>query len=124
MSEGQAFAWVAFVLAGMSVGFMSGYFIGYDKAMGIKKIDPSNFNWYQWSSVKVRLDDHTHDYELAREVNEWLKKNVNDRDFKLFVHDDETLIADPYAVFYIKDKNIALTLSIKHNITYMKGFKS
>lgn len=122
MSEGQAFAWIAFVLAGMFVGFMSGYYIGYDKAMGIKQIDPKNFNWYQWSAVKVRLDDPVHDYELARQVNEWLKKNVNDSDFKVFVHDDETQVVDPYAVFYIKDRNIALTLSIKHNITYMKGF--
>lgn len=122
MSETQAFVWIAFVLAGMFVGFMSGYYIGYDRAMGVKQIDPSNFNWYQWSCVKVRLDDYVHDYELAREINDWLKKNVNDRDFKVFVHDDETQVVDPYAVFYIKDRNIALTLSIKHNITYVKGF--
>ena len=122
MSEGQAFAWIAFVSVGMFVGFMSGYFIGYDKAKGVKQIDPSNFNWYQWPAVKVRLDDHVHDYELARQINAWLRKNVNDKDFKVFVHDDETQVVDPYAVFYIKDKNIALTLSIKHNITYVKGF--
>jgi hypothetical protein len=122
MSEEQIFAWLAFVLAAMFTGFMSGYYIGYDRAMGIKKLDPSNYNWYQWSAVKVRLDDHINDYELARIVNDWLTKNVNDRDFKVYVHDDPTLTADPFVVFYIKDKNIALTLSIKHNITYMKGF--
>ncbi len=124
MSEGQVFAWLVFVIVGMFVGFMSGYYIGYDRAIGVKKIDPSNFNWYQWSSVRVRLDDHVHDYELARQVNDWLTKNVNDNDFKVYVHDDPTLVADPFAAFYIKDKNIALTLSIRHNITYMKGFKS
>ena len=124
MSEGQILGWLAFVLAGMFVGFMSGYYIGYDRAMGVKQIDPKDFGWYQWSAVRVRLDDHVHDYELAREVNNWLTKNVNDRDFKVFVHDDPTLIADPFAVFYIRDKNIALTLSIRHNITFMKGFKS
>lgn len=122
MSETQVFAWLAFVLVGMFVGFMSGYYIGYDRAMGVKTIDPSRNNWYQWSGVKIRLDDHIHDYELAREVNNWLRKNVNDSAYKVFVHDDETQIKDPYAVFYIKDRNIALTLSIKHNITYMKGF--
>lgn len=122
MSEAQVFAWLAFVLFAMFVGFLSGYYIGYDRAMGVKQIDPRNFNWYQWSSVRVRLDDHTHDYELAREINNWLKQNVNDRDFKIFVHDDETLIKDPYVAFYIKDRNIALTLSIKYNITYLKGF--
>lgn len=123
MSEGQVFAWLAFVLAGMFVGFMSGYYIGYDRAIGVKTIDPSRKTWYQWSGVRVRLDDHVHDYELAREVNDWLQKNVNDRDFKIFVHDDKTQGMGSYAAFYVKDRNIALTLSIKYNITYMKGFK-
>ncbi len=124
MSEGQVVAWIVFVVIAMFTGFMSGYYIGHDNAMGIKQKDPSNYSWYQWSAVKVRLDDHVNDYELARKVNEWLTKNINDSDFRVFVHDDPILIADPYAVFYIKDKNIALTLSIRYNITYVKGFRS
>ena len=76
MSEEQVFAWLLFVLAGMFVGFMSGYYIGYDRAMGIIKEDPRNTEWYRWPRVKVILNDHIHDYELAREVNNWLKKKI------------------------------------------------
>ena len=122
MSEGQVFAWLAFVLVGMFVGFMSGYYIGYDHAIGIIKEDTRNTEWYRWPRVKILLDDHVHDYELAREVNNWLKKNVNKRDYMVKVLDDETQIQIPYCIFYIKDRNMALTLSIKHNISYTPGY--
>lgn len=122
MSELQAFSWIAFVLAGMSIGFMSGYYIGYDNAMGVIKEDPRNKEWYRWPRLRVPLDDICGDYQLARELNDWLQKNINKRDFVILVIDDESRPILPHCMFYIKDRNTALTLSIKHNITYVSGY--
>ena len=56
MGEGQVIAWILFVLAGMFTGFMSGYFIGHDKAMEKIEYDPRRYEWYRWPKLKVELD--------------------------------------------------------------------
>ena len=122
MSEAQVIGWVAFVLAGMFTGFMSGYYIGYDRAIGIRKLDPRFSDWFRWPRVQVGLHDYKDDYALARELNDWLKKHVNRSDYYIKVQDDVNQPMPPYCVFYIKDRNVALTLSIKHNITYIPGY--
>ena len=122
MSDSLVLAWILFVLAGMFTGFMAGYFIGHDKAMEKIEYDPRRYEWYRWPKLKVGLDDYQNDYALARQVNQWLKDNVHQDNFKLQVMDDETQIVPPLAYFFIKDQNIALTLSIKHNILYIPGY--
>ena len=122
MSEGQTFAWLLFVVVAMFSGYLCGFFIGYDRAMDIKHKDPQYQDWYRWPRLKVNLYDHLGDYKQAREITDWLKENVSRHDFHVYVHDDAAGAFVPHAMFYVKDRNIALTLSIRYNITYFRGY--
>ena len=122
MSEYQVVAWLGFVIAAMFTGFVSGFYIGYDKAIETRREDPKNQEWYRWPRITIKLDDHLGDYQLAREVSYWIKENVNKLDYRMYVNDDEALTTYPHCVFHIKDRNIALTLSIKYNILYTPGY--
>ena len=122
MSEYQVVAWLGFVAAAMFTGFVSGFYTGYDKAIETRKEDPKNQEWYRWPRVTVKLDDHLGDYQLAREISNWLKQNSNRLDYRMYVNDDEAITTYPHCVFHIKDRNVALTLSIKYNILYTPGY--
>lgn len=122
MSETQIIAWIGFVLAGMFTGFMTGYFIGFDRAMEKVDFDPRRYEWYRWPRVRVPLDDVKGDYALARELNKWLTDNVHEKKFKIQVLDGAEQVWPPHCVFFIQDRNIALTLSLKYNITYVPGY--
>ena len=112
MTEGGTMAWLAFVCAALLSGFITGYFVGYDRAMNKKKKDYQLENWYQWPCAKVPILDPkaNEDFKVAKEIHDWLAQNVDENDFHPHV---DSNLNNMYAYFYVRDKHIVVMLSLK-----------
>lgn len=107
----------------MIIGFISGYYVGYDRTINELKKDPRNSESYRWPKLRInciRAEDH----KLVREIHKWVTTHLHKKDFDFIVVGNGQNFAPPVATFFIKNPNIALTLSIKFNISYTPGYGS